>query len=103
VVRNGTGKLAAIEGVSVCGKTGTAQKVEPGGGYSSTRSLMSFIGFFPKEQPRYVIAVMLDEPIRYRFAGSTACPVFRAIGERLLRLDELAAQKQELVAADHQE
>ncbi|MGC8797053.1 MAG: peptidoglycan D,D-transpeptidase FtsI family protein [candidate division WOR-3 bacterium] len=96
VVCNGTGKLAAIEGVSVCGKTGTAQKVDPDGGYSSTRSLMSFVGFFPKERPRYLIAVMLDEPTRYRFAGSTACPVFREIGERLLSLDEVRAQEQEL-------
>jgi len=98
VVRNGTGKLAAIEGVSVCGKTGTAQKVEPSGGYSSTRSLMSFIGFLPKEQPRYVIAVMLDEPTKYRFAGSTACPVFREIGERLLRLDEAVSREQAVAA-----
>jgi cell division protein FtsI/penicillin-binding protein 2 len=88
VVLNGTGKLAAIPGVSVCGKTGTAQKVEPGGGYSSTRSIMTFVGFFPKDEPRFVIAVLLDEPTRFRFAGSAAAPVFREIGERLMRLEE---------------
>ncbi len=89
VVRNGTGKLAAIPNTRVCGKTGTAQKVEPWGGYSSTRSLMTFVGFFPKEDPRYTIAVMLDEPTQVRFAGSAACPVFKEIGERLLRLEQL--------------
>ncbi len=87
VVLNGTGKLAAIQDVKVCGKTGTAQKVEFGGGYSSTRSLMSFIGFFPKEEPRFLIAIMLDEPTEFRFASNTACPVFKEIGERLLRLE----------------
>lgn len=99
VVRNGTGKLADIEGISVCGKTGTAQKVEPSGGYSSYRSLMSFIGFFPKESPKYVIAVMLDEPTKYRFAGSTACPVFREIGERLLIWDGSAGWDRLLATA----
>ncbi len=89
VVVNGTGKLAKSERVSVCGKTGTAQKVKPGGGYSNTQSLMSFIGFFPKERSRYVIAVILDEPTKFRFAGSTACPIFREITERLLNLENL--------------
>ncbi len=88
VVKNGTGKLAAIEGTEVCGKTGTAQKVEPRGGYSSTRSLMTFVGFFPREQPRYVIGVMIDEPTTVRFAGSAACPVFKKIGEKLLHLEK---------------
>lgn len=93
VVLNGTGKLARIEGVSICGKTGTAQKVDANGVYSSTRSLMSFIGFFPKNEPKYVIAVMLDEPTKYRFAGSTACPVFREIAERLLKLEMAVASR----------
>lgn len=88
-VLNGTGKLAALPDVRVCGKTGTAQKVEPWGGYSSTRSLMTFVGFFPKEDPRWTIAVMLDEPTQFRFAGSAACPVFKEIGERLLLLDQI--------------
>lgn len=89
VVINGTGKLAAIPGVAVCGKTGTAQKVEPWGGYSSTRSLMSFVGFLPKDNPRYVIAVMIDEPKTVRFASAAACPVFKEIGERLLVLEQM--------------
>ncbi|MEO0079729.1 MAG: penicillin-binding protein 2 [candidate division WOR-3 bacterium] len=89
VVTNGTGTRAAIPGVSVAGKTGTAQKVEPNGQYSMTRSRMTFIGFFPVETPRYLIAVLLDEPKTDRFAGTAACPVFREIGIRLLELERL--------------
>jgi hypothetical protein len=50
-------------------------------------SKMTFIGFFPKKQPRYVIAVLIDEPKTVRFAGTAACPVFRQIGESLILLD----------------
>ena len=88
-VSEGTGLLARIDGVSTCGKTGTAQKVEPWGAYSKTRSRMTFVGFFPKERPEYVVAVLLDEPKTERFAGTAACPVFREIGERLLLWDRM--------------
>jgi len=92
VVTEGTGVLAQIDGVSVCGKTGTAQKVEPGGGYSKTKSRMTFIGFFPKERPRYVIAVLIDEPKTERFAGTAACPVFKQIGESLILLERMRSR-----------
>ncbi|MEO0081814.1 MAG: penicillin-binding protein 2 [candidate division WOR-3 bacterium] len=88
VVTEGTGTFAAVPGVEVCGKTGTAQKVEPGGGYSDTRSMMSFVGFLPREPARYVIAVLLDEP-NHRFASTSAGPVFREIGEQLLLLEKV--------------
>jgi cell division protein FtsI/penicillin-binding protein 2 len=88
-VVEGTGVLARIDGVSVCGKTGTAQKVEPGIGYSRTKSRMTFVGFFPKERPRYVIAVLIDEPKTERFASTAACPVFKQIGESLILLDRM--------------
>ncbi|MBN2464140.1 penicillin-binding protein 2 [candidate division WOR-3 bacterium] len=93
VVTEGTGELARIDGVSVCGKTGTAQKVEPGGGYSKTRSRMTFVGFFPKEKPRYVIAVLVDEPKTERFAHTTTCPVFRQIGEDLILLERMRSRE----------
>lgn len=89
VITEGTGTPAAIPGVAACGKTGTAQKTEPGGGYSKTRSRMSFVGFLPKESPRYVIAVLVDEPQTDRFASTVAGPVFARIGERLLRLERM--------------
>jgi cell division protein FtsI/penicillin-binding protein 2 len=89
-VQEGTGKQAAIPGVRVCGKTGTAQKLEPSGKYSQTKSIMSFIGFFPQDKPRYLIAVMIDEPQKFRFAGEVACPLFREIAEQILLLEKLA-------------
>ncbi len=96
-VVEGTGVLAQIDGVSVCGKTGTAQKVEPGIGYSRTKSRMSFIGFFPKERPRYIIAVLVDEPKTERFASTVACPVFKQIGEDLILLERMRRRETELV------
>jgi cell division protein FtsI/penicillin-binding protein 2 len=101
VVTEGTGELAQIDGVSVCGKTGTAQKVEPGGVYSKTRSRMTFIGFFPKEKPKYVIAVLIDEPKTERFAGTAACPVFKQIGEDLILLERMRRREQGIEAAGH--
>jgi cell division protein FtsI/penicillin-binding protein 2 len=98
VVTDGTGTMAQIDGVSVCGKTGTAQKVEPGGVYSRTKSRMTFVGFFPKEQPRYVIAVLIDEPRTDRFAGTAACPVFKQIGEDLIMLDRMRSRESGLLA-----
>jgi len=95
-VTEGTGTPAQIEGVQVCGKTGTAQKVEPNGQYSRTKSRMTFVGFFPKQQPRYVIAVLIDEPKTERFAGTAACPVFRQIGEGLILLDRMRSREAEL-------
>lgn len=96
-VVEGTGELAQIDGVSVCGKTGTAQKVEPGIGYSRTKSRMTFVGFFPKERPRYVIAVLVDEPKTERFASTAACPVFKRVGESLILLERLRRRETELV------
>ena len=95
----GTGVLAQIDGVSVCGKTGTAQKVEPGGVYSKTKSRMTFVGFFPKEQPRYVIAILVDEPKTDRFAGTAACPVFKQIGENLIMLDRMRSRESRLLVS----
>jgi len=99
VVTEGTGTPAAIPGIDACGKTGTAQKVEPWGKYSDTRSLMSFVGFFPKDRPKYVVGVVVDEPGTERFASTSAGPVFAEIGQRLLLLDQM--RERESLIADH--
>ncbi len=84
VCERGTGRDARIEGVSVCGKTGTAEKPwEKGRGYSE-KTITTFIGFFPKEKPKYLIAVMLDEP--EGAAAENAAVLFRRIGERVFFL-----------------
>ncbi len=80
VVDGGTGKEAALEEYSVAGKTGTAQKLDPGTGrYSHRRVVVSFIGTVPAEAPRLVILVAVDEPEVNRWGGSTAAPAFREI------------------------
>ncbi len=86
VVVRGTGRLAAIPGYTTAGKTGTAQKAAPGGGYSASRHVASFVGFAPADSPRVVIAVVLDEPKGKYYGGDVAAPVFSALGLETLRL-----------------
>lgn len=85
VVEKGTGKLAKIPGVSVAGKTGTAQKLEPSGGYSHNKFVATFIGFTPAEDPVLAIAVVLDEPHPYYFGGVVSAPVFKNVAMDSLR------------------
>lgn len=80
VVDGGTGTQARIEGISVAGKTGTAQKVEHGR-YSARDRMSSFVGFVPAEAPRLVILVVLDSPRTATYGGIVAAPVFRQIAE----------------------
>ncbi len=86
VVEMGTGKAAAIPGYSAAGKTGTAQKAVPGAGYSKDKYVASFIGFVPAEEPRVVIAVVVDEPHGKTYGGDVAAPVFSQIGAEVMRL-----------------
>jgi cell division protein FtsI (penicillin-binding protein 3) len=87
VVKSGTGKAAAIPGVDIVGKTGTAQKADSSGGYSKDRYVASFVGALMQARPRLVIFVMLDEPSgKYKTGGKIAAPVFRRIAEGILAL-----------------
>lgn len=61
-VTDGSGKGAEVPGYFVGGKTGTAQKVGPGGRYLANARISSFTGIFPSYDPRYVVYVMIDEP-----------------------------------------
>ncbi len=87
VVTDGTGKAAAIKGHDVIGKTGTAQKADPSGGYSPDKYVASFIGGLMDLKPRLAILVLIDEPAgKNRTGGKVAAPVFRKIGEGILAL-----------------
>ena len=89
VVTNGTGKRAWIEGVSVAGKTGTAQRVAANGhGYDPDRNIVSFIGFLPAEDPELLCLVVIETPRKNRWGGHTAAPAFKRIMERILYLPE---------------
>jgi len=81
----GTGFKARVEGYTVGGKTGTAQKAIPGG-YSDTLNMASFTGFIPVEDPQLAIIVVLDEPKgSVHTGGVVAGPVFREIAEQAVR------------------
>jgi len=79
---SGTAPQASIEGLSIAGKTGTAQKVK-NGRYTATYRA-SFVGFFPSDQPKYVCLVILDEPQTSIYGGVTAAPIFKNIASRLV-------------------
>lgn len=82
-VEDGSGKRAQIENVKVCGKTGTAQKVNQSGiGYSEGRIITSFVGFAPYDNPQVAIIVVIDEPHgpdNEIFGGTVAAPIFKEI------------------------
>ena len=82
----GTGPLAQTIGYSVGGKSGTARK-QKGKGYASKKYRSFFVGIAPIEQPRVVVAVMVDEPSNGVFyGGAVAGPVFSQTVQQTLRL-----------------
>jgi cell division protein FtsI (penicillin-binding protein 3) len=83
-VRDGTGKKAQVPGVTVAGKTGTTQKVDPlTKRYTRERYISSFVGFAPAEEPRVCIAVVIDEPKGGAYyGGAVAAPVVGRILQR---------------------
>lgn len=89
-VTQGTGRNAYIEGYRVGGKTGTAQKIKPGGGYMTNEYVSSFIGLAPSDNPRLVCMVVIDAPKGYPYYGGTvAAPAAREILKDALHyLDE---------------
>ncbi len=78
VVEEGTGRNARVEGYTVAGKTGTAQKVVAGG-YERGRYLSSFVGIAPASDPRIAVLVMIDEPKGTYYGGQVAAPAVAAI------------------------
>ncbi len=83
VVEKGTGIEAQIPGYRVAGKTGTAQKPLPTGGYGASY-VASFAGFAPANRPAITVLVVLDNPTPI-WGGSSAAPTFRTIAEFTLR------------------
>ena len=101
VVKNGTGKTAALEGFDVAGKTGTAQKYDASTqSYSSTEFMSSFIGFAPADSPRLVILVMIDNPKGLNWGGVVAAPVFQQIAKKALRYLNVPSSKERVFILD---
>ncbi len=84
VSEGGTGARAALDGYSVCGKTGTAKKLAEDGTYSDNDYIASFIGFTPSEDPAICALVIIDEPRKKYYGGIVAAPAFRRIAQETL-------------------
>ena len=96
VVTDGTASLGEVAGYHVAGKTGTADKPKPQGGYYEDKVIATFASVFPANDPKYVLVVTLDEPVDTtgkeprRTAGWTAVPVAAEVIRRAAPLLGLA-------------
>jgi cell division protein FtsI/penicillin-binding protein 2 len=98
----GTAALAKVSGFVTAGKTGTAEKIDPKGGYMPGKYIVSFCGFLPADHPAFVGLVMLDDAQTepdHDYGGMVAGPVFSRIGEKVARYMNLEPQP-EVPASD---
>ena len=92
VVTDGTASFAEVPGYMIAGKTGTADKPKPTGGYYDDKVINTFASIFPIDNPKYVLIVTLDEPVETsgpkprRTAGWTAVPVAAEMVRRIAPL-----------------
>lgn len=84
VVEKGTGMAAAIEGIPVAGKTGTAQKLHNGSYQGWRYYVSSFVGYFPADNPQYAAIIVVDEPKTAYYASAVAAPFFSKVCGRSL-------------------
>lgn len=88
VVRDGSGKQAYIDGYRVGGKTGTAQKYE-NGVIAHGKYVMSFVGFFPANNPKYLALAIVDEPIGGQYGSTVAAPLVKKVFEGIIQTKRL--------------
>ncbi|PQV59131.1 cell division protein FtsI (penicillin-binding protein 3) [Defluviimonas denitrificans] len=106
VVSRGTASFGEVQGYSVGGKTGTADKAKPTGGYYKDKVIATFASVFPTTAPKYVLIVSLDEPVETsgdeprRTAGWTAVPVGAEIIRRAAPLLGLRPELEQLSQAE---
>ena len=100
-VEKGTGKRAYIEGYAIGGKTGTAQLSAGKSGYIRNEYLSSFIGFFPADNPKYVVMAMFMRPQSdiqsNKFGGVVAAPVVGNVIRRIIKEEEGFAKNVETI------
>jgi len=88
----GTAAAAAVSGFTIAGKTGTAQKVGPHGGYEKGKEVVSFCGYLPADNPQFVGLVVLDDAQtkpEQNYGGAVAGPIFSRIAEKAARYLDL--------------
>ncbi len=93
VVDGGHAKRAGVKGYYVAGKTGTAQVPDKEKGGYSDRTIHTFVGFAPVEEPRFVMLVKLDDPKDVRFAASSAAPLFGQLAEFILNYYQVPKER----------
>jgi len=98
VVEKGTATQAAIPGVRIAGKTGTAQQLT-NGMYDRKNYTASFVGYYPADKPRVAMIVMLDRPTVSIYGGQTAAPIFRRIVQKTMTMLKLDVAVQQRIAA----
>ena len=90
---SGTAAAAAVPGFTIAGKTGTAQKVDPRGGYEEGKYVVSFAGYLPAEHPEFVGLVVLDDAHTSKpelnYGGLVAGPIFSRLAEKAARYLDL--------------
>lgn len=83
-MQGGTAKAAAIDGYRVAGKTGTSRRTSPQGGYAADEHRSIFVGIAPVSNPKFAIAILVEDPREQFYGGLVAAPVFgRVMGEAL--------------------
>jgi len=97
VVDSGTASRAKIAGIAIGGKTGTSQRLVKGN-YSDKSHVASFVGFFPADDPKVLILVILDAPTNGYYGGMVAAPIFREIALRIINSSSEFAKQPESVA-----
>ena len=86
---NGTAKKAEAPGYLIGGKTGTAEKINPSGGYFKKKNIVAFTGAFPINDPEFIITIMIDNPkgqkfsFGYRTAGWVVAPIVKQLVTRV--------------------
>ncbi len=100
VVAKGTGRKAFIDGYRVGGKTGTAQKVGPNGGYLKNNHIVSFIGVAPADDPQLVVYIAVDNPKGIQFGGVVAAPIVGNILHDSLRYLKVEKRKDQIPPED---
>lgn len=87
ISKEGTAYQARVEGYRVAGKTGTVKKAAASGGYTHDKYLSVFVGMAPASNPRFVIAVVVDEPSTGQYYGGlVAAPAFSNVMAGILRI-----------------
>ena len=93
VVDEGTGKKAKIQGYSIAGKSGTGEQ----GDRTQDRYTITFIGYFPADDPKAAMLVVIDKPEEYADGVTTAAPVFGSTAEKILKYMNISPDEEDHV------